>query len=165
MSDDMGVREDPYAGGERRIAGYGMTDEDESVFRDWLESLVLQDLRYNDKAVIVLARESMVDEHFRSRVPDDPEGCLQALGAKVKLPEGFAVNFIENTETTLNVVLPPRAGTASERFGPADIRESYKSIALRERLASRTSGFPLFNDDWNISDPGTRDISIPTPFP
>jgi hypothetical protein len=155
MSDDPGQQKDPYAAGERRIAGYGMSDEDEQVFRDWLESLVLQDPRYNSKAIVVLAREAMVDEDFRSRVVDDPEGCLRALGAKVSLPEGFRVNFLDNTSHTLNILLPPRAGTLSDRFGPADNPESYRPMALRERLASRTSGFPLFHAAGNISDRGT----------
>ncbi len=159
MSDDDSTERDPYAEGDRRVAGYGMSDEDEQVFRDWLESLLLQDPRYDSKAIVVLAREAIVDVDLRSRLVDDPEECLRALGAKVSLPEGFRVNFLENTKNTLNVVLPPRAGTMSDRFGPADNPESYRSMALRERLASRTSGFPLFHDDWNLSDSGS-DASI-----
>jgi hypothetical protein len=160
MSKKKGGRKGAPAGGKGRIAGYGMSEEDERVFRDWLESLILQDPRYNAKAIIVLAREAMIDAQFRVQVTKDPEGCLRALGAKVTLPDGLAVNFIDNTKTTLNVLLPPRAGTASERFGRADQPENARAVALRERLQSRTSGFPFFNDDWNLSDFGPKDLSI-----
>jgi hypothetical protein len=140
-------------GGKKREAGEGLGDDDDRIFHLWLESLVIQDPRYNSKAIAVLAREAMVNEQLRSRVVSDPEGCLRELGSKVPFPEGTAVRFYENTQTTLNVVLPPRAGGTR------------MSTALRDRLRSRTSdSAEWFHDDWDVGpfmgDGHTKDPPI-----
>ena len=148
---------DEKAGGyasKKRKAGEGLGDDDDRIFHLWLESLVLQDPRYNSKAIAVLAREAMVNEQLRSRVLSDPEGCLKELGSKLALPEGVGVRFLENTQATLNVVLPPRAGGAS-RMSPT----------LRDRLRSRTmASAAWFSDDWDtgpfMGDPEERDPPI-----
>jgi hypothetical protein len=139
---------------KKREAGEGLGDDDDRIFHLWLESLVLQDPRYNSKAIAVLAREAMVNEQLRSRVVSDPESCLRELGYKLALPEGMAVRFLDNTQATLNVVLPPRAGGAG-RMSPA----------LRDRLRSRTStSAQWFSDDWDtgpfMGDPEERDPPI-----
>jgi hypothetical protein len=46
---------------KKRKAGEGLGDDDDRIFHLWLESLVLQDPRYNSKAIAVLAREAMVN--------------------------------------------------------------------------------------------------------
>jgi hypothetical protein len=146
-------KEDAPKGDDKRVAGEGLGDEDDRLFHLWLEALVLQDPRYNSKAIAVLAREAMVNEQLRSRVIIDPEGCLRELGAKVTLPEGTTVRFFDNTQTNLNVVLPSRAGGTS-RWRPA----------LQDRLQSRTSFFAAwFQDDWDLGffdDGHTRDPPI-----
>jgi hypothetical protein len=81
----------------------------------------------------------MTNEEFRSKVLHDPQSSLRELGSKDGLPENVVVKFFDNTDGTLNVVLPPRAGL-STRLSPT----------LRERLHSRTTTFSAwFHDDWD----------------
>jgi hypothetical protein len=148
--------------GEGHIAGAGMTEEAELVFRDWIQSLVDQDIRYHRKAIALLAREAMVDDGFRSQVLEDPAGALRALGARVSLPEEFAIRFFENTNTVLNVVLPPRAETVAKQFESSGERGGEHLVALRLRLRSRTEAFAtLSEDDWDIEDTETDSDSLP----
>lgn len=151
MADETGGT--GKSGSKKREAGEGLGDDDDRIFHLWLESLVLQDPRYNSKAIAVLAREAMVNEQFRSRVVSDPEGCLRELGSKVALPDGTTVRFFDNTEATLNVVLPPIAG-GTRRM----------STALRDRLRSRTlESAQWFHDDWDagfFDDGHTQDPPI-----
>jgi hypothetical protein len=142
------------------IAGPGMTEDAELVFHEWFESLVNQDIRYNTKAIGLLARQAMVDDAFRAQVLQDPAGALRALGANHSLPTEFAVKFVDNTSTLLNVVLPPRAATIAKYFGSTSEPASEQRVAVRLRLRSRTADFPtLFHDDWNLGDPG-NDLSL-----
>jgi hypothetical protein len=145
--------QDPKPGNdEGPSAGAGMTEEAELLFRDWLQSLVAQDIRYNTKSIGLLAREAMVDDRVRSQVQEDPAGVLRAAGSPLALPDGITVRFFENTATVLNVVLPPRAETVKRYFDSGDERLT----ALRDRLRSRTAdSFPLFHDNWNWNDTGS----------
>ncbi|WP_248959144.1 hypothetical protein [Sphaerisporangium perillae] len=115
-------------------------DEDERLFRLWFESLVLQDKRYLNKGLAVLARMAMADEEFRARLVDDPDGALHGLRERLRLPAGVKLNFFDNTHDSLNLVLPPRAG---------DVRN--RTHALREILRSRTTESDAFlSDDFDF---------------
>jgi hypothetical protein len=135
------------AKGTGPVAGAGLGEDDERVFRVWFEGLTLQDPRYNTKAIMILAREAMVDDDRRSRILRDPPAYLREVGAAAELPHDMTVRFLTNTPETLNVVLPPLAGSTAGW-----------SPRLREALESRTSVRALGEDDWNISDPATDPI-------
>ena len=45
---------------------------------------------------------------FRARLLEEPEAVLSEFG--ITLPEGVAVRFLENTETTIHIVIPPYVG-------------------------------------------------------
>lgn len=123
-------------------------DGDWRVLRLWRESLVVQDPRYNSKILLKLVALAMADEQFRSRLINDTEGVLRDLHVNSDLPEGVTLRFLENTQNTLNVVLPPRAGELSNR-----------ATALREALRSRTSStMALFKDDFDIGNFDSFDL-------
>lgn len=49
--------------------------------------------------------KAVSDPNFRERlVGGDSEAALAELG--IKVPEGMTVNFVADTETTMNIVLP-----------------------------------------------------------
>jgi hypothetical protein len=136
--------------GEENVIGADLSDDDRNVLHLWRESLSLLDERYDDKVLVRLVAQSMVDDELRSRLVDDTDAVLNEL--RLRLAYSMKVRFFSNTPTTLNVVLPPPAGEAEKR-----------SDALRDALRSRTSEAAFFEergDDWNISDPGGRDPSI-----
>ncbi len=111
------------------IAGSGMPDDAELFFREWWTSLEFQDARYHEKT------------------------ALRSIGSPLALPQGFAVRFLENNDSELNVVLPAPATTASDYVSKTEV-----SPSLREVLQSRTArapGWTLFKDDWNLTDSGT----------
>jgi hypothetical protein len=150
------VQDSKPGDGEGPIAGAGMPEEAELLFRDWMQSLVAQDVRYNTKAIGLLVREAMVDDRVRSQILEDPAGALRALGSRLELPSEFTVRFFDNTTTVLNVVLPPPAKILESNFE----RGGELGTGLRERLRSRTADFPtLFHDNWNWNDPG-NDLSF-----
>jgi hypothetical protein len=157
MNENTAQEPEPSSG-EGPIAGAGMTDEAELIFRDWLESLTDQDIRYDEKVIGLLVRAAMVDDRLRAQVLEDPEGALHALGSSLSLPEEFTVRFSENTSRVLNVVLPPRAEAVATYFD--GWARDDRLVALRERLQSRTADFPtLFKDNWNLHDAG-NDLSF-----
>jgi hypothetical protein len=45
---------------------------------------------------------------FRARLLEEPEAVLSEFG--FALPEGVAIRFLENTETTIHIVIPPYVG-------------------------------------------------------
>ena len=45
---------------------------------------------------------------FRARLLEEPEAVLSEFG--IVLPEGVAIQFLENTETTIHIVIPPYVG-------------------------------------------------------
>lgn len=136
--------------GQEDLIGSDLSEDDRNVLRMWRESLSLLDARYDDKALLKLVARSMVDDQFRSRLVGDTDAVLAEVG--LGLADTMHVAFFANTPTTLNVVLPPRAGELEDGSG-----------ALREALRSRTSEDAVFSgggDDWNISDPGGSDPPI-----
>jgi hypothetical protein len=124
--------------GQEDVIGADLSEDDRNVLRLW-----------HDKVLLALVARSMVDDAFRARLVDDTDAVLAEI--EPGLPAGLDVTFLANTPTTVNVVLPPRAGEVENRSG-----------ALRDALRSRTSGDALFflADDWNISDPGGADPPI-----
>ena len=57
------------------------------------------------EAIILPAVRS---EPFRRKLLDDPEGVLSELG--MVLPAGMTIRFLENTENTIHIVIPPYVG-------------------------------------------------------
>ena len=45
------------------------------------------------------------DESFKQQLMADPVGTLKAEG--IELPEGMSVTVVEDTETSITVVIPP----------------------------------------------------------
>jgi hypothetical protein len=137
---DQGMRGDDYPDQAARAAA--LNEDDERVLRVWRESLVLQDPRYKSKVLLKFAAVSMADADFRARLINDLDGVLGDFRSGVDWPEGLTLRFFENTEDTLNVVLPPRAGQTSTR-----------PPALRDVLRSRTTADAGFlKDDFDIGD-------------
>ena len=129
-----------------------LNDEDQRVLRHWRESLTLQDIRYGGKGLLLLAHWAMVDSEFRSRLVNDTDAFLRELQLKLNdLPEGVTLTFLENTKSTLNVVLPPPAGEMA-----------YRSPTLREVLRSRTTPETRwFQDDFDMGDLGDAKGPMP----
>ena len=141
MDDDQGMTgRANYPGQEERAAA--LNDDDERALRLWRENLILQDPRYKSKVLLKFVAVSMADEQFRSRLVNDTDSILREFRAKVDWPEGLTLRFFENTEDTLNIVLPPRAGATSEQ--PSALRD-----VLRSRTAS-DAGF--LKDDFDIGN-------------
>lgn len=141
-----------------------LNDDDKDLLREWRTSLVLQDHRYESKALMALAALAMADPDLRSRLIDDTAAVLTDIGEDIDLPDGYEFRFHENSANVVHVVLPPRAGEAGKRPMP-----------LREALRSRTDlvTFSIFTDDFdypdfhdgpdtpnpaNIADPSSRDF-------
>ena len=77
----------------------------------------------------------MADEEFRDRLVNETEAVLEELD----VPEGTTLRFFDNTEDTLNVVLPPKGGQMKAR-----------PVPLREVLSSRTSSESFLRDDFDL---------------
>ena len=45
---------------------------------------------------------------FRKRLLEDPAALFSELG--IMLPEGMVIQFLENTEDTIHIVIPPYVG-------------------------------------------------------
>ncbi len=45
---------------------------------------------------------------FRTRLLEQPAAVLSELG--IVLPEGMVIQFLENTENTIHIVIPPYVG-------------------------------------------------------
>ncbi|MFI6513622.1 hypothetical protein ACIBCT_38965 [Streptosporangium sp. NPDC050855] len=133
MTDDIG----------NDIIGGDMAEDDQRILRHWRDSLILLDVRYEDRRLAKIAARAMTDPVFRASAL--PPGETEAAPYDDQTP--VEIRFHVNTPTVLHVVLPPPAGEAARR-----------PPSLREALRSRTSLLAtaaIFNDDWNISDPGT----------
>jgi hypothetical protein len=57
------------------------------------------------EAIILPAMRS---EPFRRKLLDDPQAVLTEFG--MVLPAGMSVKFLENTEDTIHIVIPPYVG-------------------------------------------------------
>jgi hypothetical protein len=134
------------------LIGGDLTEEDRSVLRLWRETMMVMDGRYHDKELLKVVARSMSDGAFRSRLIADTAAAMGEFESR--LPSETTIHFHVNTPTTINVVLPPSAGETALR-----------SEVLCEALRSRTAGdaFCFFEDDWNLSDYGTRDSVILLP--
>lgn len=140
---------------EKRI-GENLSDDDQNVLRLWRESLSLLDMRYHGKALLMLVARAMADDEFRSRLVNDTDAVLSEF--EPGLPDGLQARFLDNTPTTVNVVLPPRAGEMEKR-----------PKALRDALRSRTAenAVELFQDDLDFGNfaNATKDTVIFGPEP
>ena len=57
---------------------------------------------------IQILEKAAEDEAFRARLLEDPHGAISdELGCGV--PEGLKINVLEDSATTTNIVLPPKA--------------------------------------------------------
>jgi hypothetical protein len=153
MVSDSGEAEQHGQDPATRITGNELNAKDERIWRLWMQGIALTDYRSHGKAVAWLARLAMIDEEFRHRLINDTHSALSELPSDLKLPEGMTVRFLENTQDTLNIVLPPQAGGIT-----------YEQPEFHDELESRTSdGFPIFHDNFDIGpgkDPDFRDIVI-----
>ena len=151
MADDPGSDGAPDDAQEPQVwhkAGEALSDDDQRLLALWRESLILQDPRYKSKVVLKFAALAMEDDGFRRRLLYETEDVLRDFRSMVDWPEGMPLRFPANPEDTLNVVLPPRAGTMGAR--PA---------ALRDALRSRTDlaeGF--LNDNFDIGNTDSIDM-------
>lgn len=113
-----------------------VNEDDALALRTWFESLCWQDPRYDSKFLLKLAALAMGSDEKRRRLLSDADDLVrevrshfdQAKGANSDPLEGVTLRFWENTPDTLHIVLPPRAGVASELPNP-----------LKDALRSRTS--------------------------
>lgn len=123
--------------------------DDWRVLHLWRENLALLDRRYENKGLLRLVCLAMVNEHLRARLIRDPEGVLRDEESMTsdRLPDGVTVKFLDNTDDTLHVVLPPRT---EEVFA--------KSPAMRELLRSRTEEPTWFEDDWDVGNLNPTDM-------
>jgi hypothetical protein len=51
---------------------------------------------------------AMRSTEFRTRLLENPGSVLNEFG--IVLPEGLTIKFLENTETTIHIVIPPYIG-------------------------------------------------------
>jgi hypothetical protein len=147
----------PPDDGDRGI-GADMSDDDQRILRLWRQALSVLDARYEDKRLVRIAAQAMVDDELRAKVA---QGDYVAEGEQSAPGEGEAeagaveVRFHVNTPETLHVVLPPRAGEIETQ--PVALRND-----LRSRTASSDRGW--FQDDFDISDTGGADPPINLPL-
>ena len=138
-------------GSAKTVTGDELSAGDESIWRLWLQGVAMADPRSHSKAIAWLARLAMTDEAFRTKLINDPKTALKELPSDLSPPEGMTLRFLENTQDTLNVVLPPRAGEAGSQ--PRKFFELLKSRTLPPDGA-------FLSDDFNIGpgrDPDFRD--------
>ncbi|HQN18201.1 MAG TPA: nitrile hydratase subunit alpha [Syntrophobacteraceae bacterium] len=57
------------------------------------------------ESIIVPALQS---PEFRARLLKEPEAVLKEFG--IEIPEGMTLQFLENTDTTIHIVIPPYIG-------------------------------------------------------
>jgi hypothetical protein len=110
----------------------------------WRDALIVESgHRGEHKGILKLVVLAMTDLEFRTRLINETDAVIaefQALGWSY--PENVKLNFYENSANTMNIVLPPPAGTLRS-FPPA----------VRQLLRSGT-GEALGRDDWDYGDIG-----------
>jgi hypothetical protein len=121
-----------------------LSKDEEEVLSNWWQALLMYDVRLSSKKLILkLAARSMADPEFRARLVNDFAGLRAEMEpgyAESALPAGVTLNFLENNQHTLNIVLPPVMEDVPEEDRPA-LRELLKS-----RTAAERTGF--FQDDF-----------------
>jgi hypothetical protein len=117
--------------------------EDENLLRVWYDGHALSDQRYVNKDLLAIVSLAMRDAAFRQRLVDDPRGMIDALPSDVQLPTVDLV-FHENTDETLHVVLPPRAGDLT--FRPAELRGFLSSRT--DEIVTRAGEFGVGGANW-----------------
>jgi hypothetical protein len=90
----------------------------------------------NASQVQKLAEKALNDESFRSLAKKDPNAALKSVGAKV--PDGVKVKVVENSPSTIHVVLPPKAdGDALKKLDPNAVKvfqKAWKDAAFKAKL-------------------------------
>ncbi|MFF0476445.1 hypothetical protein [Streptomyces sp. NPDC004284] len=122
-------------------SGNAMNKDDVFMLRHLQQGLIVQDARYENKGLFKLIAVAMADDEFRWRLVNDTQNVLNEFQSRLDLPNGVTVRFWENTDQTLHIVLPPPAGTTSNR--PAPLREFLQSRTTKEAM----SGF--WTDDFS----------------
>ena len=94
----------------------------------------------SNKLADVMSR-AMTDEGFRKSLLTDSNAVLKAEG--IELPDGFTINFMENTPTNIHIVLPPGSGELSDEqldfaggFSLNDLRDA-AGKALKAMIEAR----------------------------
>jgi hypothetical protein len=120
--------------------------EDIGGLRRWREALVVQSgHRGEHKGILKLVALAMTNQEFRNRLVNDTDAVIEEFKAKGwTYPENVKLNFYQNSQDTMNIVLPPLAGTLRS-FPPA----------VREVLRSATSSGGLLRDDYDFGDVST----------
>jgi len=70
-------------------------------------------LEVDDQAAGSSFYESVIEPavrlpEFRKRLLEEPAAVLSEMG--IMLPEGMVIQFLENTEDTMHIVIPPYVG-------------------------------------------------------
>ncbi|GHB50544.1 hypothetical protein GCM10010347_20100 [Streptomyces cirratus] len=129
--------------------GSNAVDEDDAlVLRNWFDSLSWQDPRYGNKLLLKLAALAMGSDEKRQRLLSDADVLVREVqsGAGFDPLEGVHLRFWENTPDTLHIILPPRAGAASEI--PKSLKE-----ALRSRTSLPKDGVHVRDDSaWDFGN-------------
>ncbi|MFE4873900.1 hypothetical protein [Streptomyces sp. NPDC056682] len=152
--------------------GHNAVNEDDALaLRNWFDNLSWQDPRYDNKLLLKLAALAMGSDEVRRRLLNDTDNMVREVrshftrpkGVKSDPLEGVTLRFWENTPDTLHIVLPPRAGVASE------LSERLKNeLRSRTVLAGDDTG-PHIRDDkcldfgnfYNYSDRGDHGQDSP----
>jgi hypothetical protein len=151
-----------------------LSEEEEEILSNWWQALLAHDVRLSSKKLILkLAARSMADPEFRARLVNDFPSLraeMPADFAEAELPAGVDLNFLENTEHTLNIVLPRPLEAVAEQDRPA-LRELLRSRTAAERSSFFQDDFRDHGnwDDWGpFMTPGdqgdvTRDAAVVLP--
>ena len=88
-------------------------------------------------AADVYAR-TMTDPEFKAQFIADPAAVLSAAG--VEVPEGLTIKVVENSSTTVHVVLPDPEAVSDELLAAASGGSTYGTAGTASTLAC--SGMP-----------------------
>ena len=62
-----------------------------------------------------LLEKAAEDKEFRTRLVNDPKNTIRRE-FDVEIPDGYAINIMEDTSDTMNIVLPPSAQLSTEEL-------------------------------------------------
>ncbi|MFG2987420.1 hypothetical protein ACGFYQ_40435 [Streptomyces sp. NPDC048258] len=169
MGSGQGDDENGSAGANpESTPGYNaMNDDDALALRNWFDGLSWQDPRYDSKFLLKLAALSMGSDEMRRRLLNDTDNLVsevrshsdRAKAVKSDPLEGVTLRFWENTPDTLHIVLPPRAGAASEL--PERLQNALRSrTSLPRESGHIRDDASDFGDWYNVSNRGNHGQDI-----
>jgi hypothetical protein len=130
--------------------------EDMGGLARWRDALIVESgHRGEHKGILKLVVLAMTDLEFRSRLINETDAVItefQALGWSY--PENVQLNFYENSANTMNIVLPPPAGTL--RSLPPAVRQLLRS-GTREALLMDDFDMGDIRDDNDHGDTSALD--------